>query len=182
MNSDIDNKISYGVKHWLYQVIPPLLMLGILFSTDNGAALIFLMGILIIPALISALSIFVKLFKFKKRKHYLVRPLLTIVFFILILATSQWSYKIALEQATSAAQVIHGECNSKSYCPEIPSGWEVDGSRIIKRDLGFWLKYSASYYYNKDDFIIRVHQGPDLGETITGGVNIPFKVERYREE
>jgi len=181
MNSDIDNKITYGVKHWLYQVIPPLLMLSILFSTDNGAALVFLVGILLIPALISALSIIINLFKFKKRKYYLVRPLLTIVFVILILAISQWTYKVALEQATRTAQVIHNECNSKSYCPENPSGWEVDGSRIIKRDLGFWLKYSALYYYNGKYFTIRVHQGPSLGENITGGVNIPFKVERYRE-
>jgi hypothetical protein len=80
MNSDIDNKITFGVKHWLYQIIPPLLMLGILFSTDSGTALVFLAGTLIIPTLISAISIIVKLLKFKKRKYFLVRPLLTIVF------------------------------------------------------------------------------------------------------
>ena len=182
MNSDKDNELIYGAKYWLHQVIPPLLMLGILFSTDSGTALVFMAGIFIIPTLISTLSIIVKLFNFKKRKYFLVRPLLTIVFFILILVISQWSYKIALEQATSAAQVIHGECNSKSYCPENPSGWDVNDSRITKRDLGFWLKYSALYYYNEKDFKIRVYQGPDLGETITGGVNMPFKVERYREE
>jgi len=181
MNSDKDNNIIYGTKHWLYQVIPPSLMLFILFATDNGTALVYLTGIYILPVLISILSIIVKIFKFKKKKYYLVRPFLTIVFFILILAISQWTYKIALEQATSAAQLIHDECNSKSFCPENPSGWEVNDSRIVKRDLGFWLKYSASYYYSKEDFEMRVYQGPDLGETITGGVNVPFKVERYRE-
>ncbi len=181
MNSDIDNNTKYGTKHWLKQVIPPLLMLSVLFSTDKGTALVFLVGILIIPVLISVLSVFIKLFNLKKRKYYLVRPLLTIGFFILILGISQWAYKIALEQATSAAQAIHDECNSKSYCPENPSGWVVDDSRIIKRDLGFWFKYSASYHYNKEDFNIRVYQGPDIGEMITGGVEIPFKVESYRE-
>ncbi len=181
MNSNIDDNKTYGVKHWLYQVIPPILMLCVLFTTDKGTALVYLTGIFILPVLISALSILVKLFKLKKRKYYLVRPLLTIIIFMFILAISQWTYKIALEQATSAAQLIHDECNSKSYCPENPSGWEVDESRIIKRDLGFWLKYSALYYNNEKDFTIRVYQGPDIGETIIGGVNIPFKVERYRE-
>ncbi|GJM05155.1 MAG: hypothetical protein DHS20C09_11460 [marine bacterium B5-7] len=182
MNSNEDKNMPYGVKHWLYQIIPPLLMLCILFATDNGTSLVFLAGVFILPVFISAISIILKLFNLQEKKYYLPRPVLTIVFFILILAISQWSYKIALEHATNAAQLIHNECNSKSYCPENPSGWENDGSRIIKRDLGFWLMYSASYYYNKEDFKIRVYQGPDLGERITGGVNIPFKVERYREK
>ena len=182
MNSDKDNNKTYAAKHWLYQVIPPLLMLCVLFATDNGTALVFLAGMFILPVLISVLSIIVKLFNLKKRKFYLARPSLTIVFFILILGISQWTYKIALEQAISAAKAVHDECNSKSYCPENPTGWEINDSRIIKRDLGFWFTYSASYYYNKEDFKIRVYQGPDLGETITGGVNIPFKIERYREK
>ncbi len=181
MKPDTDNNKTYGIKHWLYQVIPPLLMLCILFATDSGTALLFLTGMFILPVLISVLSIIAKLLNLKKRKYYLVRPLLTIAFFILIFGVSQWTYKIALEQATSAAKSIHEECNLKSHCPENPSGWDIDGSRIIKRDLGSWMKYSASYHYNEENFRIHVYQGSDLGETITAGVNVPFKVERYRE-
>ena len=181
MNSRDSNNKKHGVKHWLYQVIPPLLMLCVLFATDSGAAMVFLAGIFMLPTLISVISIITKLFQIKKKKYYLVRPLLTISLFTLILGIAQWTYRIALEQASSAAKAIHDECNLKSYCPENPPGWDIDGSRIIKRDLGFWLKYSASYHYNNKNFEIRVYHGPDLGETITGGVNIPFKVERYRE-
>ena len=181
MSSVEDNDKTLGAKHWLYQTIPPLLMLGILFSTDKGTALVYLAGLFIIPTLFSFISILIKLSNLSRKKYYLVRPILTIVIFFLILVISQWTYNIALEQATRAAQTIHDECNLKAYCPDNPIGWEVEDARITKRDLGFWLKYSASYYYKKEYFNIRVYQGPDIGETITGGVNLPFKVERYRE-
>ena len=34
-----------GTKYWLFQVIPPLSMLGVLFVTDKGPALVFLTGL-----------------------------------------------------------------------------------------------------------------------------------------
>lgn len=181
MSSDEDNNKTYGVGHWLYQVIPPLLMLCILFTTEKGTALVFYVGFLLIPTFISVVSIFIKLFNLGKKKYYLLRPLLTILFFILILAISQWSYKMALNQAIEAAKIIHEECNANLVCPENPKGWVNDDSRIMKQDLGLWLKYLASYYYDKNTFEIRVYQGPDLGDVITGGINSPFNVERYRE-
>jgi hypothetical protein len=172
---------SPGIKHWLFQIIPPTLMLCILFATASGSSLVFLAGIFILPVLISIISIFAKLFNFKKRKYYLVRPILTIAFFFLILAIANWTYSFALEQAIAEARIIQQQCNKNSICPENPDGWQVNDSRTRKNDLGFWLKYSASYYYKPESFNIRVYQGPDLGEIITGGVNLPFKVERYRD-
>jgi hypothetical protein len=141
-----------------------------------------LCGIIIFPVIISLLSIFAKLFKLKKKKYYLVRPLLTIICFMLIFATAQWTYKIALDQATTAARLIHAECNTNSFYPKIPDGWKSDGSRIIKRYSGLWLEYIASYTHKTEGFSIRVYQGPDLGETITAGINIPMTMERYREK
>ncbi len=168
-------------KHWFYQIIPPSLMLSILFATRNGTSLVFLTGIFVLPVLISFLSILFKLLNFKKRKYFLIRPLLTISFFILILGIAHWSYSIALKQVINEATRIHQYCNENLSCPLNPVGWEVDEDRIKKNDLGFWLKYSASYYYDKESFDIRVYQGPDMGDTISGGINIPFKVERYKE-
>ena len=180
MNISENQKIM-ATKHWLFQVVPPLLMPGILFTTDKGSALVFLAGIFILPVLVSIISIIAKLIFFKKKKYYLLRPMLTIAMFILILNIAGWSYNIALEQASEAAKVIHTACNKNLNCPKNPKGWQVNKSRIQKNDLGNWLTYSASYYYKHKDFTIRVYQGPDLGDIITGGVNVPFKIERYKE-
>ena len=156
-------------------------MLGIFLATDKGTALIYIAGIFIIPVLVSLISIIAKLIYFKKRKYYLIRPCLTIVMFFLILTIANWTYNIALEQATSTAKIIHEQCNENKHCPEHPDGWVVDGSVIRKNDFGSWLKYPASYYYNEHSFNIRVYQGPDLGENIIGGVNVPFEVVRYQD-
>ena len=42
INPEDKSKEIPGTRHWLFQVIPPLLMLGILFATDNGSALVFI--------------------------------------------------------------------------------------------------------------------------------------------
>ena len=181
MKSSDNNNEALGIKHWLFQVIPPLSMVGVLFATNKGSALIYLAGILVIPVLISFFSVIIKLIFFKKKKYFLIRPCLTIAIFILLFAIFQWSYDIALEDAISSAKVIHQQCNDDLVCPERPEGWEVDDSRIRRNDLGTWLKYSASYYYKATTFVIRVYQGPDLGENITGGVDVPFEVSRYKE-
>lgn len=181
MKSPDNNNETPGIKHWLFQVFPPMSMLGILLATDKGTALVFLAGIFIIPVFISFISIIVKLISFTKKKYYLIRPCLTIAIFILILTIAQWTYNIALEQAISSARIIQQQCNENLHCPKQPEGWVVDGSMIRKNDLGSWLKYPASYYYQEQGFDIRVYQGPDLGDNITGGVNVPFVVTRYQD-
>ncbi len=125
--------------------------------------------------------ILIKLFKFRERKYFLVRPLLTILIFIFIVAIANWTYRTALEQAATAAKIIHDECNKNLICPVDPDGWKAEGTRISKDDFGIWLNYSASYNYDKNNFLIKVYQGPDLGDNISGGINLFFKVERYIE-
>ena len=170
-----------AMKHWLLQVVPPLLMFSVFLMTASGTSLVFLVGFMILPVLFSLISIIAKLIFFRKRKYYLIRPILTIAVFILIFIIANWTYKIALDQTINEARIIHQQCNENLACPENPVGWQIDGSRIRKNDLGFWLKYSASYNYNKGSFNIRVYQGPDLGDNIAGGVNLPFTVDPYIE-
>lgn len=172
---------TLGMKHWLFQIIPPSLMLCVFFATTSGTSLVFIVGFLILPVIVSLISIIAKLIFYKKRKHFLIRPVLTIAIFILILTIANWTYKIALDHTINEARIIHQQCNENIACPENPVGWQIDGSRIRKNDLGFWLKYTASYYYNKGSFNIRLYRGPDLGDNITGGVNLPFKVDLYVE-
>jgi hypothetical protein len=182
MKSSDDSNEALGIKHWLYQVIPPLSMLGVLFATNKGTGLIYFAGILLFPALISFFSVIIKLIFFKKKKYFLIRPCLTIVIFGLVFAIAQWPYDIALEDAISSAKIIHQQCNDDLVCPERPEGWEVDDSRIRRNDLGSWFKYSASYQYNENNFDINVYKMPDLGGNITGGVDVPFEVTDYVEE
>jgi len=181
VTSTCENNRALSTKHWLFQVIPPLSMLGLLMATTSGTSLVFLAGFLILPVLFSLISIVVKLIRFKKRKYHLVRPLLVIAMFILIVHIANWSYQIALEHTINEARIIHDQCNENLACPENPVGWQVDDSMIRKDDLGFWLKYTALYSYDKAGFNMRVYHGPDSGDNITGGVNLPFRVAPYVE-
>ena len=171
----------FGTWHWTFQILPPALILGTLFAAGNGVALVFLAAIFLIPVLFSFISIILKLFAFRSRKYYLLRPVLTVAFFFAVLGIAQWSYDVALNQATAAAEQLQQQCNARGVCPERPEGWSVDGERISRNDLGLWHKYSASYSYSPAYFDIHVYQGPDLGDVITGGVGVAFNVERYVE-
>ena len=66
------------IKHWLWQIIPPMVILAVLFGTTSGTSLVFLVGLFIFPVLISVISLIIKLFRFNKRKYFLLRPFLTI--------------------------------------------------------------------------------------------------------
>ena len=176
----VDSKL-YSRWHWVFQLAPPTLILCTLFSTRNGSALVFLAGFFIIPVLISIVSIVLKLLAFSARKYFLLRPVLTIIFFGTVMGISAWSYEIALGQATEAAERLQQQCRSEVVCPTEPSGWNSDGRRISRRDLGTWYQYIASYVYDPNSFQIRVNRGPDIGHVITGGVDTPFSVERYLE-
>lgn len=171
----------FGTRHWLFQFTPPLLMLGVFLMTTSGTALVFITGFLILPVLISLISIIAKLILFKTRKYYLVRPLLTIAIFVLIFVIAHWTYAVARDQAIAAAGKIHRQCNEIKTCPANPAGWQTGDSRSGKIDLGLWLKYPASYYPEKESFRIRLYQGPDLGDVISGGVDLPFTVDPYQE-
>ena len=170
-----------GRRHWLLQVLPPLTILVPMLSTRNGPGLVFLIGIFVIPVLVSLISIVFKLVTFRKRKYFLLRPVLMVLLFVGAMWITQWSYSVALEQAEDAAAQLQRQCQSDGVCPPSPDGWNVDGKRISRRDLGAFYKYSASYYYDANHFDIRVYQGPDLGDVITGGVDAPLRVERYVE-
>jgi predicted membrane protein len=175
------NNIKPGIRHWLFQIVPPLFMLSILLFTRNGSSLVFLAGFFVLPVLISFFSIIFKLILFKKKKYFLLRPILTIITFLLILGIAQWTYNFALEQATNEVKTIHETCNKKMTCPSNPEGWKVNSTSIRRDDFGFWFKYPAIYSYDPEKLNIRVYRGPDIGEVITGGVNLPFEVKSYVE-
>ena len=170
-----------GIRHWLFQIVPPLLMFGVLLTTRNGTSLVFVASFLLLPVLVSLISIIAKLIFFKKKKYHLIRPVLTIAVFILILWFANWTYQIALDQTVDEASSMHQQCNEDLTCPESPAGWQNDRSSVSRKDFGIWFKYIALYQYHKESFSIRVYQGPDIGDTITGGVDLPFKVATYKD-
>lgn len=185
MNNDatitIASGAAPGMRHWLLQVVPPLLMLGIFFATSNGTSLVFLAGLLVIPVLVSIISIIAKLIFFKKRKYHLARPLLTLAVFGLILYLANLTYESALDQAVAAGRQIHEQCIRDSACPENPAGWVADGGRVGRYDFGSWLQYIASYHADDQSFRILLYRGPDSGNRISGGVGLPLKVTARRD-
>lgn len=174
-------RFTPGLRHWLLQILPPLLMLSVLFAATQGPSLVYLAGLFVIPVLISAISILAKLIFFGKRKYFLVRPALTIAIFVLLLVIADLSYDRALAQTVESARAIHRHCNDQGVCPRRPGGWLVEGSRIRRNDLGDWLSYPASYHYDEAGFEIRVYRGPDIGDVIRGGVGRAFEVTPYVE-
>lgn len=185
MNTDMADAESAvapaKLRHWLLQILPPVLAFCILLMTASGSSLVYLVGFLVLPVLFSLISIIAKLICFHRKKRFLVRPLLTIAVFMAIFAIGTWTYQHALEQAIDAARLIHQQCNRDAICPQHPAGWQRDGSMLRRDDLGSWLNYIALYRYDSASFSIRIHQGPDLGDVISGGVNLPFTVARYIE-
>jgi len=154
-------------------------MLGILFATDSGPALMFLAGFYFFPAIFSFISVIAKLANFKRRKWFLLRPTLVILVLVALIFIAQWSYQAALKNAIAEAKIIESECKKTSLCPTQPEGWHVNGKRLSKHVTGGWLKYPVFYHYNITNFSIRIYQGPDLGANISGGIDTPFSVEPY---
>jgi hypothetical protein len=112
-----------AMKHWLFQVIPPLLMLGVFV-------------LLLLPVLVSFVSIIVRLISFKRKKYFLVRPVLTISMFILVVVIANWTYQVALDQTVSEAEAVHRLCNENSSCPEKPVGWRINDSWVSRNAPG----------------------------------------------
>lgn len=170
----------YGVRHWLFQVLPPGLILLVLFATENGSGLVFILGIFLLPVLVSVVSLIAKLIFLHKRKYFLLRPGLTIAFFILVFQVANLSYSVALDQAVAEAEKIQMQCIRDAFCTSNPAGWTTNGMRASQR-FGSWFVYQANYRADDKVFVIDLFQGPDLGDTITGGVNLAVKSERYTE-
>jgi hypothetical protein len=156
-------------------------MLVIVLMAGNGSALVFLAGLFLIPALISLVSLIIKLVFFSTRKYYLLRPFLTVLLFVLIIFIANWSYDMALAEAVTEAGKIQAECNAGSGCPAAPAGWESGSSGIRKR-VGSWYDYLMFYTRRDTTFTIHVYQGPDMGHDIHGGVGIPLVTKTYVEQ
>ena len=168
-----------AIRHWLLQTLPPLLMFGIFFMTRSGSALVFLIGFLLLPVLISLISIVAKLVRYRQRRRYLLRPILTVAVFISIFAIAESTYQAGRTQAIAAGRVIQQQCQLQGACPDTPAGWQKIDSRVRKNDLGNWLHYIAMYQQDGRRFSIRLYRGPDIGDVISGGVDQPFTVEPY---
>ena len=173
---------QFGVRHWVYQTAPPLLLLFTLYGTDRGGSLVYVAGFFAIPALVSVVSICFKLLDIRNRKYFLLRPGLTVFFFSMILLVANMSYEVALRQATQSAEIVHERCIADRSCPSEPAGWEIDGLRPVRRDLGAVYKYTATYFHEPDTFRISLVQGSDLGHQITGGVSTPLDVRRFADD
>ena len=158
-----------GLKHWLFQLLPPFLMLVPIIITKDGTGFVFLAGIFIFPTLISILSVLFKLFSFNKNKYYFARPILTVLFMAVLFVISLWSQSIAKEQALTIAKSMLAECITKLKCPDKPVGWEIDGYNA-RTKLGGWYKYHASYMADEKGFQISIYYGPDYADLISGNI------------
>jgi hypothetical protein len=63
---------TLGLKHWLLQVIPPSLMLCVIFTTTSGTSLVFIAGFLVLPVVVSLISIIAKLIFSEKESTILL--------------------------------------------------------------------------------------------------------------
>ena len=170
------------LTHWALQILPPLSLFGVFFATRSGTALVYLFGLLLLPALWSLISILAKLIRFRARRVYLVRPLLTLLVFACLFALAEWTWQQARSEAVLAAVVIQQQCQRASSCPAVPEGWDADGAAARRSDLGIWTQYLAIYRAEGDQFSIRVYRGPDTGEVIRGGRDESVVARPYTDD
>ena len=168
-------------QHWLWQTLPPVSMLGVLLATRSGTSLVYLVGLLLLPVLFSLISIIAKLVRFRARRNYLLRPILTIAMFGLILLAAEWTYVAARSQTLELASAIQQQCQQTGSCPETPPGWRRQGSDSPRLEIGAWLQYIAIYHHDHDRFRIRLYRGPDTGAVFRGGAYRELSVEAYTD-
>jgi len=156
--------------HWLLQTLPPLSLL--LLITDSGPSYTYIVGLTTIFAFISIISIIVKLFNFKTRKKYLVRPVLTFLVFVALISIANISYNTALKLAINEAENINIQCNKTGICPTALQGWrKPHKGNVLETKVGKLIKYPLMYNYEVNDFHIDVIKGADLGHLISGGID-----------
>lgn len=156
--------------HWVYQVVPPLLLLFIF--TTNGPGLWFTMSVVLFAGFISFISILGKLFKLKKNKKFFLRPILTISIAFLILIIANYSVNEAKEKTLEIAKDIEKTCQKNNRCPKTLSNWqELKADKRYKTKVGKYIKYPVFYNNLGNHFTLYFYQSLDLGTEYSSGVN-----------
>ena len=155
--------IIHKSLHWFYQIIPPLLLL--LLFTRQGPGLWFATAVVFMLGFISIISILVMVFRFRKNKRFLLRPILTsvVAFSFYALATS--SLKEAKEQAVTIAKNIEALCIKDNVCPQ----------SIEHPKVGHFVSYPIRYVNSGSDFTLYLIQSLDWGTRYSSGVSGDFQ-------
>ena len=119
-----------GALHWMYQLIPPLLVLFsmlLLFFFKEGPMIMLGMTVVIGAGLVSTLSVLYFLVTFKKNKFFLVRPLLSILIAVVLFPVVNYTASQAEAETQALAEKIEAECRLKNKCPQSISSIKVGG-------------------------------------------------------
>ena len=168
--------IQFDLRFYIAQIIPPLVLLLVLNA--QGPGLWFIMGLPALCGLISLLSIIIKLFQFKKNKQRLIRPLLTVLIFVLIFSVAQLSYKHAHSLAQSQAQILLLSC--QPACPKSINGWQQK-DEVSRSVLGDLISYPVFYRNKGNGFELELFQSNSFGDVFSGQAGGELRVERWSD-
>ena len=152
--------------HWLFQVLPPLF---IVTGIPYGGAINTIVVIYWLASIISVISILSKLFKFKSKKKYILRPVLTVIVTIVITIVGESTYSIAFQKTHLLGLEIEERCIKNSSCPtknEVQSMGRYQ--EITKLDQ---ITYHLSYSHKSDmkTFNLYISKAFDNGAYFIGG-------------
>jgi hypothetical protein len=172
---------KHGFWFWLFQLVPPLLLLPVLLITDGE---VFYYGLIppLVFALYSVLSLALRLLFLLFRRGELlraVRPLLTLAVFAALYGYGQMSIGEARAIAGAEAERLQAECSRVDACPEALS--IGDGRSGTRRRIGTpstRLSWVLTYRTSDTGFELVLHEAMDAKRSWTGGAAAPLQLAR----
>ena len=150
------------ISHWLFQLCPPFTMLY--FLSSYGPQLWIQLSLPCLCFLVSFISLISKLTNFQRSKSYLLRPVLTIMVFLLLYSLALLSYKRALHEAKIVYDEMSERCVSKDKCNINLEGWKLrDDGRYIT-SVGGLISYPLFFRSLDDGFHLHLYKSLDMGD------------------
>jgi hypothetical protein len=107
-------------RFWIWQILPPSIMLAAVFGTWNIGT----MMILTIPFLYSFYRVI--LLGVRRQFNLMLRPVLTLSFAAIVIVMGNYYANQSMLYVKKLAQTMQEQCNRDGYCALPPGSWKQD--------------------------------------------------------
>jgi hypothetical protein len=183
-------RIKKPVLHWLFIIVPPLFVVPFYWiNLDIGAVgfwicagIAFLWSI--ISLIVNLLRIIIRKLRKKTQIEFckirFLRPILTIIIFLLVAFFVHQSRVSADKYGIETAKKIQDVADSNGICPKKIQDWEADKwdpNDSITMYGKYGTKYRLRYHTSEDrkEFVISVRHNIDEYFHVSGGVDRKLK-------
>ena len=153
------------------QIIPPLLLLPLLIlPVDVHTLMLWLIGG--IAALISMVTLSLALIS-PTRRHNALRPFLTLLFFLLAVATAATVEALSERSSSRLIAELQETCNVNGRCPDTMAGWRNVSGTSSRRDFHWKYTYAPTDQYRGFALVIAMRY--EAERCVSGGVGVPVQ-------